>query len=67
MTTVNRKFIIGVDRARMKLFDTRATGTKLNTTRTGEICRTDLERRKESPEEKYKKFQTSSIEYFCKD
>jgi len=55
--TVNRKFIIGVDRARMKLFDIEQQAQNLIQPEQEKYVEHNLEKTEESPEEKYKKFQ----------
>ena len=55
--TVNRKFIIGVDRARMRLFDIEQQAQNLIQPEQEKYVEHNLEKTEESPEEKYKKFQ----------
>ena len=56
--TVNRKFIIGVDRARMKLFDIEQQAQNLIQPKETKYVEHNLkETQEESAEEKYKKFQ----------
>ena len=58
--TMNRKFIIGVDRARMKLFDIEQAAQNLIQPEEEKYVEHNLE--KETPEEKYKKFQDFKFE-----
>tara|TARA_A100001201_G_scaffold96325_2_gene83250 strand:- start:116 stop:1513 length:1398 start_codon:yes stop_codon:yes gene_type:complete len=53
--TMNRKFLIGVDRSRMKLFDIEQAAQTLIQPEEEKYVEHNLE--KETPEEKYKKFQ----------
>ena len=55
--TVNRKFIIGVDRSRMKLFDIEQQAQNLIQPEQEKYVEHNLKETEESPEEKYKKFQ----------
>lgn len=55
--TVNRKFIIGVDRSRMKLFDIEQQAQNLIQPKQEKYVEHNLKETEESPEEKYKKFQ----------
>ena len=55
--TLNRKFIIGVDRSRMKLFDIEQQAQNLIQPEQEKYVEHNLKETEESPEEKYKKFQ----------
>ena len=55
--TVNRKFIIGVDRSRMKLFDIEQQAQNLIQPEQEKYVEHNLKAKEESPEEKYQKFQ----------
>jgi replicative DNA helicase len=55
--TLNRKFIIGVDRSRMKLFDIEQQAQNLIQPEQEKYVEHNLKEKEESPEEKYQKFQ----------
>ena len=55
--TMNRKFIIGVDRSRMKLFDIEQSAQNLIQPEQKEKYVEHNPTKEETPEEKYKKFQ----------